>query len=295
MPVTRLHDGRTLHWSEGGDPAGSPVVFFHGCPDTRRAAWSGHEAAREAGIRLIAANRPGYGDSTPAPPSYARVADDVVELIDALGVETFGVLGMSVGGTFALACMARHPDRVVSGALVATPGEAPAMDPPWTRDDLDADVRAWYVALADSTPEESVELVRPDFLAFRAGIDPEDVDDHSLAARWLAALPAEDRRFVADESASELAAAAREALLVPDGYLADAALVFGVWGFRLEDVRCPVTLWYGAQDVNAPPRNGAWLADHLPRATHHVLPGVGHLESLLGNWAPILRSALPSQ
>ena len=118
MPLA-LGDGRTLAWSEGGDPAGTPVLFFHGCPDTRRAAWSGHDAAHAAGVRLIAANRPGYGASTPASPSYELVVGDVAELADSLGLDRFAVIGMSVGGTFALACAARLPYRVTTAALVA--------------------------------------------------------------------------------------------------------------------------------------------------------------------------------
>ena len=117
MPLA-LGDGRTLAWSEGGDPAGTPVLFFHGCPDTRRAAWTGHDAAHAAGVRLIAANRPGYGASTPASPSYELVVGDVAELADSLGLDRFAVIGMSVGGTFALACAAYHPDRVSAVALV---------------------------------------------------------------------------------------------------------------------------------------------------------------------------------
>lgn len=70
----------------------------------------------------------------------------------------------------------------------------------------------------------------------------------------------------------------------------DAALVFAPWPFRVEDVRCPVTLWYGERDANAPPRNGAWLADRLPEATLSVLPGLGHLESLVRTWDRILAS-----
>ena len=291
MPLATLRDGRTLAWSEGGDPAGLPVLFFHGCPDTRRAAESGYDAARRLGVRLIAANRPGYGASTPAAPSYRRVADDVVALADDLGLDRFAVLGMSVGGTFALACAALHPDRVASAALVATPGEAPRMDPPCTRNDLDADGAAWFAALAEGTVENNVETVRPGFLAYRATVDPEDTDDLALADRWTSALPAEDRRVLADRSAADLADDAREALLVPDGYLADAALVFHRWPFDMADVRCPVTLWYGERDANAPMRNGRWLAAHLPDSTLHVLPGLGHLESLVRSWLEVLRSA----
>jgi pimeloyl-ACP methyl ester carboxylesterase len=288
MPLA-LGDGRTLAWSEGGDPAGTPVLFFHGCPDTRRAAWTGHDAAHAAGVRLIAANRPGYGASTPASPSYELVVGDVAELADPLGLDRFAVIGMSVGGTFALACAARLPYRVTTAALVATPGETSRMDPPYPRDGLDAEGRVFYDALATGTPAENLARLRPEFLAWRSMIDPEDTDDIALAERWLGSLPPRDRAF-AEGPVAEVAAAAREAILVPDGYLSDAALVFGRWPFRVEDVGCPVTLWYGERDANAPPRNGAWLAEHLPDATLNLLPGLGHLESLMRSWETILRA-----
>lgn len=291
MTSTTLSDGRTIQWSERGSPGGDPVLFFHGCPDTRRASWSAHFAAFDAGIRLVAANRPGYGASTPAAPAYQRVVADALELADALGFDRFGVIGMSVGGTFALACAALAPDRVTRAALVATPGEAPRMEPPYPREDLDKAGRRFFDSLASGSAEDNVERIRPEFLAWRAGLAPDDPDDAALAARWLDSLPREDRVLV-DGPAADVAAAAREAIGVPDGYLADAALVFAPWPFRVEDVSCPVTLWYGEHDANAPPRNGTWLADHLPDATLHVLPGLGHLESLVRSWQRILPTAV---
>ena len=291
MPRNTLRDGRILHWSECGLPDGVPVVFLHGCPDTRRASWSGHEAARRAGVRLLAANRPGYGASTPAVPSYRRVVDDVAELADSLGLDRFAVLGMSVGGTFALACAALVPDRVTHTTLVGTPGEAPRMHPAYPRDDLDGSGRAFFDSLASGSLEENLQRVRPDFLAWRADIAPDDPDDVALASRWLASLPPEDRTIL-DGPPVEVAAAAREAIGVPDGYLSDAALVFGRWPFSLEDVRCPVALWYGERDSQAPPRNGEWLAERLRDATVQVKPGLGHLESLVRSWDVVLGSAV---
>jgi pimeloyl-ACP methyl ester carboxylesterase len=289
VPDLVLRDGRNLEWSERGAPDGLPVFFFHGCPDTRRASWSGHDAARIAGVRLIAANRPGYGASTDAPPSYERVVDDTAELAGALGIDRFRVLGMSVGGTFALACAALLPDRVTRAAVVAAPGEAPRMDPPYPRDDLDEPGRRFFDELGRGTLEQNVARVGPDFSAWRAGIGPENPDDVALAARWLGALPETDRVWV-EGPAAEVAAAAREAIGNPNGYVADAALVFAPWPFRVEDVRCPVSLWHGERDANAPPRNGAWLADHLPDAELTLLPGLGHLESLMRTWDRILES-----
>ena len=63
--LVTLPDGRVAQLWQGGTPAGPVVFFLHGCPDTRRAAFSGAEAARRAGVRLVAVNRPGYGRSEP--------------------------------------------------------------------------------------------------------------------------------------------------------------------------------------------------------------------------------------
>lgn len=288
MSVITLRDGRCVEYSDGGAPDGLPVLFFHGTPDTRRASWSGHGAAARAGVRLVAANRPGYGRSTPGTPSCRHAVHDAVDLADHLGIAAFAVLGMSVGGMYALACAALHPDRVRRAAVVATPGESPRLDPPWPRDDLDADGQRFFVRLASGSVAENVALVTPDFSAYRARVDPEDPDDDALARRWLSFLPADDRSLLEQDPDADHAAAAREAVGEPSGYLADAALVFRPWEFRVEDVGCPVSLWYGEHDANAPVRNGRWLHRTLPRATLHEMPGVGHLGSLLTGWPAIL-------
>jgi pimeloyl-ACP methyl ester carboxylesterase len=288
MAVTTLPDGRAVEYSEVGERDGLPVLFFHGTPDTRRASWSGRAAARAAGVRLVAVNRPGYGLSTPTTPSCRQAVQDAVDLADLLGIGELAVLGMSVGGMYALACAALHPDRVHRAAVVAAPGEAPRMDPPWPRDDLDADGQHLFIRLASGSVAENLALVTPDFSAYRARVDPGDPDDEALAQRWLSPLPEQDRALLLRDPDADHAAAAREAVGEPAGYLADAALVFRPWEFRVEEVACPVSLWYGEHDANAPVRNGRWLQHTLPRATLHELPGVGHLGSLLTGWPAIL-------
>ena len=287
MALATLGD-RVVEYSDLGAPDGFPVLFFHGTPDTRRAAWRGAEAARRAGVRLVAANRPGYGRTTPSPPSALLAVQDAVDLADLLGITSCGVLGMSVGGMFALACAARQPDRVRRAAIVAAPGEAPRMDPPWPRDDLDADGLQFFGRLASGSVEDAIALMTPDFTAYRARVDPDDPDDDALARRWLSSLPEDDRALLERDSSTDHAGAAREAVGDPSGYLSDAALVFRPWEFGVADVGCPVSLWYGEHDANAPVRNGRWLRSHLPRSTLHEVPGVGHLGTLLTGWTEIL-------
>ncbi|MFN8194389.1 MAG: alpha/beta hydrolase [Nocardioidaceae bacterium] len=285
----RLADGRRLRWWEGGDPDGLPVIFCHGCPDTRHAAMPGDGAARRAGVRLIAVNRPGYDGSDAYPSDHLTVADDLVEAAALLGVERFSLLGMSVGGGYALACAARHPDQVAAVALVASPADATRLDPPTPRDGLDTDGAAFFARIAGSaSAEEAVELMRPDYEDFVRRVRADDPDDRDLADRWLAGLPPADAELVSQRGAASVAASVREALADPEGYLRDAAVTFRPWAFRVEDVACPVSLWYGAADPQTAVRNATALAARLSRPTLHVHDTTAHLETLLTQWDPVL-------
>ena len=69
-PPTRsvpLAGGRTLTLDDVGDPAGVPVVYLHGTPDSRLARHPDDGLASAAGVRLLAVDRPGYGGTSPLP------------------------------------------------------------------------------------------------------------------------------------------------------------------------------------------------------------------------------------
>ncbi len=283
----RLPDGRVASVWDGGDAAGVPVVFFHGCPDSRRAAVTGHEGALRAGVRLVAASRPGYSATEVPGPVHADthldVADDTAAVADALGLDTFAVLGMSVGGPYALATAARVPDRVTAAGVVAAPADVPSLDPPVHRDGLDADEVAFFADLAVTEPAVAAERMRPDFEQWVAGLDPADENDGALAQRWLGILPESDRAFLAQLDGAELARAAREAVGRSEGYLRDAAIAFRAWPFDVADIGAPVHAWYGSEDANYSIRNGTWLAERLG-ATLVVREGSTHLATLADHW-----------
>ncbi|MEV5962754.1 alpha/beta hydrolase [Kribbella sp. NPDC051952] len=281
-------DGHRLQWWDGGTPDGAAVLFLPGCPDTRHAAYAGDAAARHAGVRLIAVNRPGYGDSDTYASTHRSVADDVVALADRLGVDRFAVLGMSIGGPYALATAVRHPDRVTAVGVAAAPASVPELTPPYHRDDLDPPQQEFFARLAQLTPEEAVELMRPDFEAYVAQLDPRDPDDNALAERFLRELDPRDAEIIKRGSPAAIAAAVREALVNPDGYLRDAAISFRTWEFRPERITCSVHLWYGDLDANASTRNGRWLAERIPQARFVIREQTTHLAVLQNHWDDIL-------
>ncbi len=115
-----LPSGVTLAIDERG--SGEPAVLFvHGYP-LDRTMW----AAQLAGItghRLIAPDLRGFGDSAAGNPPAESVeahADDLVALLDALGIARAVVVGLSMGGYVALALAERHRDRLAGLVLVDT-------------------------------------------------------------------------------------------------------------------------------------------------------------------------------
>jgi pimeloyl-ACP methyl ester carboxylesterase len=283
--VLLLGNRRVQLW-QGGAPAGPTVFFMHGCPDSRWAAWLGDAPARRAGVRLVAVNRPGYGGSDPASSTPGSVADDLVAVADAVGATRFAVLGMSVGGIYALATAARQPDRVTALATVAAPGQVAVMDPPHHRDAVSQEQAAELDALRTArTVEEAVELLRPGYETFRARMR---VPREELPARWTADLSPAERMLLAAVPDAVLAAQAEEALALADGYLRDAAALFRPWEFDTSGIRCPVTVVHGGRDAQASVRNAHWLGRNVPGATVVTKPEAGHLDALHGSWDELL-------
>ena len=108
------------HYVEAG--AGETVVLLHGMPETWH-AWRGQLVNLAADYRVLAPDLKGMGLST-APDgdfSFAGVARDVRELLDALGVERFRLAGQGWGALVGARLASDNPDRVAAYAHVAAP------------------------------------------------------------------------------------------------------------------------------------------------------------------------------
>lgn len=85
-------------------------------------------------MRLISFDRPGYGGSERLPGRrVADVAADVAAIADAMGLDTFAVVGRSGGGPHSLACAALLPDRVTRVAVLVGLAPRDAQGSPGTR------------------------------------------------------------------------------------------------------------------------------------------------------------------
>ena len=272
--LLRLADGRALAWAEWGDPKGDPVIEFHGNPGCRLLAWGGDEIIARAGVRLISFDRAGIGGSDPSPRrTVAAAAADVIELAGALGLERFSALGYSVGGAYAAACAAAAPGRLSALALISSVvplGELGELD------ELGHELH-WRLAarsprlLAAAYRTVAALSTRSPSITGRimaAGLSPPD--------RAIAVRPEVRRRALG--TASEVGRQGGR------GVVEDMRAVMRPWGFRLDQVSCPTTVWQGDEDGSIPAVWGERLAAAIPGASLRLLPGEGHylIEGRLG-------------
>jgi pimeloyl-ACP methyl ester carboxylesterase len=254
----QLADGRTVRVYDTGGPAGgSTLLWHHGSPQTGAPLEPLVSAAVARGIRLLSYGRPCYGGSSPNPGrNVASSAGDVAQIVDALDVARFAVMGASGGGPHALACAALLPDRVVGAVCLA--GLAPLTT------DFD-----WYGGMASPGGLRSATKGR----AARADYAESEVFDRNIftAVDWSTLGGA----WSSLGEDSVLAGTAG-----PDGLIDDDVAFTTPWGFDVTKIAAPVLLVQGSEDRVVPPSHAEWLAHAIQSSELWLRSGDGHISVL---------------
>jgi pimeloyl-ACP methyl ester carboxylesterase len=232
---------KLAHESRG---AGPTLVLLHAFPFDRR-MWSEELARLSDGRRVVAVDLRGFGESPLwGEPTVDELGDDVVALLDELGVPMAAVCGLSMGGYVALSVAERHRGRVAALVLADTRAAA------------DSDV-------AKLAREATMRQVRSDGPAvFLDGV-PE---------RLLSRHASDDlRQRVRDlcvDRAETILAATRALAHRPDRTS------------LLPRIDCPTLVICGGEDTTSPAPEMRSLAAQIPGAEYVEIAGAGHLSNL---------------
>ncbi len=228
--------------------SGPAIVLVHGHPFSRR-MWHGQLESLSDTFRVIAPDLPGYGES-PVRGTTARprdLADAVVELMDAIGVDRATVVGLSLGGLVAMELGLGNPERVTGVVLTAT-------------------------TAAPLTPEEA-EMRR----ATAARVERDGMLDHALEMAGRLFGPAARRE-------PSLVLPILETMLTTSPAGAAAALRGRAerppYDRLLRDLRVPALVLAGDADSFSTAEITAQLVASLPGPEVLILPGVGHMPNL---------------
>jgi pimeloyl-ACP methyl ester carboxylesterase len=264
--------GRVLHvYDTGPAEAGTagagdarlPVFWLHGTPMIGAPPAPLFPAAAEHGVRWVSYDRPGYGGSSPVPDrDVVSGAADVAVIADALGLDSFAVLGQSGGGPYALACAVLLPDRVIGA--VSLSGRAP-----YPADGLD-----WLAGMRPgSAAELHATLAGRDVLAALLASE-DDFDPEMFTPADRAAL-AGDWKWISTVVGPALEQGT-------DGLIDDALASVRPWGFDPAAITVPVLLVHGTADRVMPSAHSEWLARRIGASAELVLvKDAGHISIFL--------------
>lgn len=223
---------------------GPAVVLLHPLALSGQ-VWDQFGARLSAHFTVISPDARGHGHSgwDGAPFSATDLADDLGALLDALGIDTTHLVGMSMGGGIAMTYAGLHPERV--GRIVL------------------ADTTAWYGPNAVEVWEER---------ARRAVLTPRVRQVSFQSDRWFT------ESFRAQQPA-QLLRVVRTFLATDSRAHAEASRFMGRLDARdvLPTVTAPTLVLTGVEDYATPPEMGLYLADHVQDGKAVILPALRHL------------------
>ncbi|MEU4252353.1 alpha/beta hydrolase [Amycolatopsis sp. NPDC026612] len=189
------------------------------------------------------------GDRSSAPYTLSDMADDVVGLFDALGIDRAHVVGASMGGMIVQQLAIDHPDRLRSvTSIMSTTGDRTV-----------GQAEPWALAMLTRPPASTREQAIADSVEGYQRLGSPGYPDDEAFLLAKAELHYDRARH-------------------PVGTLRHAAAVVasGDRTSRLRDVRLPVLVVHGDADPLINVSGGKATAAAIPGAELVVIPGMGH-------------------
>lgn len=260
MPFADVN-GQRLHYESAGSEGAPAVVFSHGYL-MDGSMFAPQVEALSGEFRCITWDERGHGqtEADGKPFTYWDSAADVLGLLDALGLESAVLAGMSQGGFLSLRAALLAPERVRALVLIDT--QAGPEDPTEV---------ATYRMMYDMWWDQGSDSVAPAVAQIILG--PGNPHEPWIE-KW--------RGMTAKEQMD----AAFDCLVTRDDITA-----------RLGEIGCPAIVFHGDEDAAIPMAKAQALSDGLSGSTGVVVvPGAGHASNL-GNPAAVnapLRTFLAS-
>ena len=241
-------NGIQLAYDEAGE--GPAVLLIHGFPLGRQMWGPQVQALAAAGFRAVVPDLRGFGESEPGAEAGSTdlLADDLIALLDHLGIEKTVVGGMSMGGYVMLNLLARYPERFSAACFIVTRADADDETARGKRNHLIAEVKA---GRPDVVPDAFIPLL--------------------FADRTVAG-----RSALVDEVRGWMTATSPAGLVVGLEAIRDRADSSAL----LPRLKIPALVVGAKEDKAIPPEKSTGMAEEIPGAQLCMLSAAGHMGNI---------------
>lgn len=229
------------------DGRGLPVVLLHAFA-TDRTLWEPQVRALGDRFRIIAPDLRGFGGSSATDGSAVsmdRYADDVVALLDHLGIRSAVVGGISLGGYVALSYALRYPHRLAGLILANT--RAGVDNPEWA---------SFREALVRDIEKRGTAAV------------VENYGDKPFSPTCAEEVKDRARKMMLRQPVTGLASGVRGMAQRPDRLVG------------LANIRAPTLVISGTQDAYIPSSEGQAMHCAIADSMFVDIVGAGHLSNI---------------
>jgi 3-oxoadipate enol-lactonase len=241
MPFVE-NQGAKLYWDEQG--SGEPLLLIMGLSYPSY-MWHRSRPILAKHLRTIALDNRGVGQSDAPPGAYSisLMASDAAAVLDAAGVESAHVFGVSMGGMIAQEFALQYPKRLRSLILGCTAAGGPNA--------VQAEPAALQTLMRrDLSPEESKEAIIP--FIYHAATPRAHIDeDMAVRMKWYP---------------------------TPQGYAGQLQGIFGWEAYsRIGQITAPTLVIHGQNDRLIPPANARLIAERIPGAKLVLVANASHI------------------
>ena len=278
-------DGSRISYCEFGVPNGLPILYCHGFPASCIEAELTDDAAKKIGVRIIAPDRPGYGDTDFLPINdYFDWVNDVQLLIEKLHLQRFVVLGVSGGAPYAFAITQKFPSQIISTGIVCGVGSLNTID--------SSEGMGWFARQSLNLARNRPAIARILYAQF-IGRAMKYFPD--LAIRILTEnSPEVDHNVLGQTRVKQIILNSVGRAFVQGGRAAaqDLLLLAKPWSISLKKINKPVFLWHGELDTTVPSHFTKYHAALLPDCKAKFYAEEGHFSLPVKYMAEIIETLI---
>ncbi len=227
---------------------GSPVVILSHSLASSLIMWEPQLKALEPHFKVLRYDIRGHGESdvTKGPYTLELLSDDVVGLLDNLGIDRVHWVGLSLGGMIGQSFALNHPDRLISLVLCDTTARIPEEAQPLWEERIKTASEKGLSALLDETME-----------------------------RWFSSS------FI-EKNPPILSAIRKQFLLTPlEGYLGCAYAVRRIdYLDQLSKIKIPTLIMVGENDIGTPVSASEAIHERIENSKLVIIQSAKHLSNV---------------